>query len=120
MAEVSKHPQQALGETTVRNLDELGNPGFDRKKRKKENMYNFQLGASHLNQSCDQRFSVQSGTVSSWKSHLWGSVKLLVFTLSGSGTTSPEQSPKFQSRKNVGRTWSNWIILPRIGATGSS
>ena len=36
MAEVSEHPLQALGETTLRNLDELGNPGFDRKKK---NMY---------------------------------------------------------------------------------
>ena len=32
MAEGSEHPL-ALGETTVRNLDELGNPGFDRKKK---------------------------------------------------------------------------------------
>ena len=34
MAEVSEHPQQALGETKLRNLDEVGNPGFDRKKKK--------------------------------------------------------------------------------------
>ena len=46
MAEVSEHPLQALGETTLRNLDELGNPGFDPKKK---NMYNFQLGASCWN-----------------------------------------------------------------------
>ena len=46
MEELSEHTLQALGEKTLRNLDGLGNPGFDRKKK---NMYNFQLGASRWN-----------------------------------------------------------------------
>ena len=130
MAEVSEHPQQALGETKLRNLDELGSPEFDCKKKK--NIYN---GAFHWNQSRNQRFFVQSGTLletipfvgvnafdpcpNLQPSNNLEYLVMFLFTPSGSGATSPDQSPKFQSHKN---NWSNMVELDhspqRDGETG--